>query len=202
MVHPNQPLICVKTSGGLADFHDLGVLTGYTGSEACAINNKGEVVGNLYSSNKNYPIAPFLRSASGEMQDLNALLPANTPWTLRSAEDINENGQIVGMCQDVSGNEVPYFMSLTPDFAFDYQKLLGEFYTLVGTGGTRVWFGPGTRPIPTDPRVLWEQISTEQQDVLIGIAVQTMTLISQARSREVLEQNAIELISHALQNMK
>lgn len=74
---------------------DLGTLKGkkYTDSGANDINNAGQVVG--YSEIANDIYRAFLYQG-GTMQNLNSLLPANSSWTLESANAINDFGQIVG----------------------------------------------------------------------------------------------------------
>lgn len=74
---------------------DLGVLAGGDRSAARAINNNGDVVGDgnvALGADAEYP---FLYS-NGVMQNLNALLPANSGWVLLNARDINDYGEIVG----------------------------------------------------------------------------------------------------------
>lgn len=70
---------------------DLGTLSGDICSGmsfGIGINDAGQVVGNSDGR-------AFLYS-DGVMTDLNGKLPAESGWTLTSAADINENGQIVG----------------------------------------------------------------------------------------------------------
>ena len=73
---------------------DLGLLTGSIYTDAYSINNKGQVVGAAgYSSG---PGHAFVWSQTTGMQDLADLIPANSGWTLQSANAINESGQITG----------------------------------------------------------------------------------------------------------
>jgi probable HAF family extracellular repeat protein len=74
--------------------HNLGSLGGYA-SEARAINNSGTVVGWSYLAD-NYTTHAFAWTASGGLQDLNNLIPANSGWVLMYANGINASGQIVG----------------------------------------------------------------------------------------------------------
>ncbi len=73
---------------------DLGVLKGGTYSVAFAINDSGVVVGYANTST-NAPHAIVWTSSEG-MQDLNALIPADSGWTLINANAINNVGQITG----------------------------------------------------------------------------------------------------------
>ncbi len=80
-----------KTRGSV---QDLGVLPGTTFSNAYGMNNLGQVVGAAgYISS--YAHA-FVWSQAGVMQDLNALIPANSGWLLLYAFAINDKGQITG----------------------------------------------------------------------------------------------------------
>lgn len=67
--------------------HDLGGIGG-TASVAYGMNNRGEVVGESGGR-------AFLHS-DGTMIDLNSLLPSNSGWFLREAQDITDGGVIVG----------------------------------------------------------------------------------------------------------
>jgi probable HAF family extracellular repeat protein len=57
-----------------------------------AINNRTQIVGS--SGVKKYLRHAFVWQ-NGKMQDLNRLIPADVPWHLKEAYDINNNGQIV-----------------------------------------------------------------------------------------------------------
>lgn len=195
---PEPSAYVCKTSSGTADFIDLGILPGYESSQATAINNHGDIVGNCYSNNRPWT-TPFLKLASGEMQDLNSLVVDNNQCYLNSAADINDEGWITGRCKN-GNSEAGYLLKPIPEIAFEYQRLLGKLYSLAH-GTSAVWFGPGTRPIPTDPRRLWEQLSTEQQDILIGISIGTLELFSRVRSREELERKVISQIQKAIENL-
>jgi hypothetical protein len=70
---------------------DLGTLPSASNSGAFAINDWGEAVGHVNGSP-----APLL-FANGNVQDLNALIPANPGWQLLAANAINASGQITGI---------------------------------------------------------------------------------------------------------
>lgn len=61
-------------------------------ASASAINNLGQIVGTEYVSSVRIP---FLIE-NGVMMNINSLLPANSGWLLRNANDINDRGEIVG----------------------------------------------------------------------------------------------------------
>jgi probable HAF family extracellular repeat protein len=74
---------------------DLGILAGGSWSGAFAVNVLRTVVGNGNCASSGSHA--FVRSARKGMQDLNALIPANSGWELQSAVAINVAGQIVGV---------------------------------------------------------------------------------------------------------
>ena len=74
---------------------DLGTLPGDTYSSAAHINAAGQVVGWSVPADFN-TYRGFLWS-NGVMQDLNALIPANSGWQISFASGINDFGQIVGV---------------------------------------------------------------------------------------------------------
>jgi probable HAF family extracellular repeat protein len=83
---------------------DLGTLTTLGGpdtpSTALGINVSGEVVGyagDLNGTTRAWVWVPSQRNGtSGQIADLNGLIPANSGWVLTSANGINDAGQIVG----------------------------------------------------------------------------------------------------------
>jgi probable HAF family extracellular repeat protein len=84
-------------SGGNPQFVDLGTLPGFVGSEATAINDKGDVVGHSFTGwGSGQQIHAFICRAGGQMQDLNALIPTGSGWELTWASAINNKGQIAG----------------------------------------------------------------------------------------------------------
>jgi probable HAF family extracellular repeat protein len=74
---------------------DLGVPFGGMGSVAHAINGRSEVVGQ-YHTLTGEGRAVLWRPRTGEVLDLNSLLPASSGWLLGAATAINDLGQIVG----------------------------------------------------------------------------------------------------------
>ncbi len=70
---------------------------GFVGSDGSAINNKGDVVGTAWTHKDNWggDQTAFIYTGSVST-DLNTLIPAGTGWNLQYANDINDNGQIVG----------------------------------------------------------------------------------------------------------
>jgi len=70
-------------------------------SIARAINDRGQIVGEAMCIASGAPKAAFLWE-DGVMHNLNDLIPEGTGLDLRSARDINEDGQIVGYAIDES----------------------------------------------------------------------------------------------------
>jgi probable HAF family extracellular repeat protein len=94
---------------GAGTMYDLGTLAAIGGpdtpSEALGLNSSGEVVG--FAGDVNDPLSTTSHawvwvptqpnSASGQMTDLNSLIPAGSGWVLNRATGINDAGQIVGV---------------------------------------------------------------------------------------------------------
>ena len=80
-------------------------------SETTALNNHGQVVGNVLSD-QGYTLHGFLYQ-NGKTIDLNTLIDPASGWTIRSALDINDRGQIL---VDACKNGLPCTsMLLAPD---------------------------------------------------------------------------------------
>jgi len=84
---------------------DLGLLPGDFDGAGLGMNNLGEVVGPSFSSpgpTSGNPRAFLYRD--GKMQDLNALVPPDSPLYLRIAYGINDAGQIAGFGVNSNGD--------------------------------------------------------------------------------------------------
>jgi probable HAF family extracellular repeat protein len=104
---------------------DLGVLPGSALSDySCAldVNSAGQIVGYSYRADPTSPVFPSLFGNpykhafvfdGSTMIDLNDLIDASLGITLTSANGINDLGQIVGECYDVSTDSTRAFL-LTP----------------------------------------------------------------------------------------
>jgi probable HAF family extracellular repeat protein len=91
---------------------DLGVLLPTdVFSQAQAINDKGQVVGN--SCDASFNCRPFVWQY-GAMTDLNTLIPPDSPLQLIFAAAINAEGQITGVALDKNTGETPAFVA-TPE---------------------------------------------------------------------------------------
>jgi probable HAF family extracellular repeat protein len=103
-------------SAGSPQFVDLGPLPGFVGSEAMAINKDGDIVGHSFSDwGSGQQIHAFICPASSQMQDLNALIPANSGWELTWASAINDKGQIAGT-GTYNGRRQAYLLTPTSRF--------------------------------------------------------------------------------------
>lgn len=80
-------------TGSITASTDLGTLGGGS-SYAYAINTAGQTVG--YSRTAANVTHAFFVDITGDMIDLNALLPQDSGWTLQYATGINDNSQISG----------------------------------------------------------------------------------------------------------
>src|SRR5262249_57766652 len=74
---------------------------------AQAINNAGVIVGDALTVSGNYHAVVW---EAGVMYDLNSLLPPGTGVELFWANDINDNGRIVGL-GSFNGNWAPFLLS-------------------------------------------------------------------------------------------
>ncbi|HZT42188.1 MAG TPA: hypothetical protein VFA07_08360 [Chthonomonadaceae bacterium] len=92
----NEPSAFVWTNGTLTDIGTLGI-----SSTAHALNSFAQVVGESATSTNGTHAFLYL---NGGIIDLNTLLPANSGWTLVSAYDINDGGQIVGVGNGPNGS--------------------------------------------------------------------------------------------------
>ena len=112
--HPIPPYFLSVSRACLWDdgtIIDLGVLPGYVKSSASGINDSGQVIGHLSTSLSGGSTAAFLWEV-GVMTDLNSLIPLGSDWTLKSASDINNAGQIV--CWGEAPNGQHHGCLLTP----------------------------------------------------------------------------------------
>ena len=89
---------------------DLGTLGGVS-SEANAINNEGQVVGDFEVKYQDYA---FLFE-DGAMVDLNSLISASSGWDLAVATDINDQGDIVGYGENSAGNTDGFLLIPVPE---------------------------------------------------------------------------------------
>jgi len=107
---PFHPFLWTAATG----MRDLGVLSGDFDGAGLGMNNKGEIVGASISSpgpSTGNPRAFLWRN--GTMQDLNALIPQDSPLYLLTAFAINDSGQIAGFGVQQSTGDVHGFL-LTP----------------------------------------------------------------------------------------
>jgi probable HAF family extracellular repeat protein len=101
--------------------YNLGTLGGkYVGSEASGLNASGVVVGNSnygYGVGNGYSLAwvwtpTSPNGTSGQMTDLNSLVPAGSGWVLNAATAVNDAGQIVGFGA-INGAEHAFLLTPT-----------------------------------------------------------------------------------------
>ena len=76
------------------EIQDLGLLSRGTYSIAFAVNDSGTVVG--YANTFTNAAHAIIWTAAGGMEDLNALIAADSGWVLINANAINSSGQITG----------------------------------------------------------------------------------------------------------
>lgn len=83
---------------------DLGTLPGDVFSVAWAISERGQILGQSCDANGN--CRGFLRQ-NGVMTDVNTLIPAESPFVIIDANDINTAGEITGQAFDPLTGEMP-----------------------------------------------------------------------------------------------
>ncbi len=101
-------------------------------TEAIAVNNLAQVIGSYSDGTFGYP---FLWDSVDGMRDLNTLLEPVTGdgWTLLHANDINNQGQIVG---EGFHNGVVRAYLLTPGAGARHDGARGDGWTRVGRDAT------------------------------------------------------------------
>ena len=89
----------VWSDGTIRSLGTLPSLPAAVHSEAKGINAEGWVVGYVgqYYGNTTLGTAAAVAWVGGQAHDLNSVLPADSGWTLLSAEDINARGDITGI---------------------------------------------------------------------------------------------------------
>jgi probable HAF family extracellular repeat protein len=92
---------------------DLGTLSGDSVSVAFGINDNGQVVGESCAQRGN--CRAFLWQ-NGTMTDLNLFLPPGSTVRLLLANDINDQGQIVGQAADKNTGNFPAFLAMPTSF--------------------------------------------------------------------------------------
>ena len=88
---------------------DLGTLAGFPFSFGSAINARGQVVGEVASSDFT-EFRGFLWQAGGPMIDLNSLIPPGSDLQVVFPETINDRGEIVGRALLPDGSEHAFLM--------------------------------------------------------------------------------------------
>ena len=163
----------LETGGRMYDLGTLGGL--YLESEASGINASGVVVGdsnNDYGVGNGYSLAWIWtptspNGTSGQMTDLNSLIPAGSGWVLNQARAVNDAGQIAGW-GTINGHEHAFLLTPTtttahgPHPAVDQRGPAGDYRrphprpTRCRSGDPlRLARGPAAEvpigPAPTDP---------------------------------------------------
>jgi len=164
---------------------------GFIGSEASAINNKGDVVGGCWTQLNDWKAFIFTKGAS---TDLNTLISGSSGWTLQSANDINDNGQIVGSGL-LNGQPRPFL--LTPISLLNpLTKLIALVGTIIGfqtIDGSGIIFVGGI-PIPVGPWGPRVGDYVQKSDIIISLAVEQMaTHIGNIQGQTAVRRAALEV---------
>jgi probable HAF family extracellular repeat protein len=161
----------LETGGGM---YSLGTLGGiYVESEASSINASGVVVGD---SNNGYgaslawvwvPTSP--NGTSGQMSDLNGLIPAGSGWVLEAATAVNNAGQIAGFGK-INGVEHAFLLtptitaasvSATPGLAAEPPIAIAPMPEVQKIRNEPGWISTQVRSAPAVQRVRPGQLATE-----------------------------------------
>jgi len=94
-------------SGGM---QNLGTLAGYANSIAYGINNHGSIVGQSFNGPNGASHAFIYQN--GMMTDLNSLVVGHSALTLVYANDVNDDGVIVGGALNAKTGEAPAFVAI------------------------------------------------------------------------------------------
>ena len=93
--------------------NDIGVLP--IGPATLRINDAGIAVGYGVAqiAGIGFAYSPYVIQ-DGEFRNVNSLLPVSSGWTLNTASDINDSGQIVGLGIDPGGHSAAYLLTPIP----------------------------------------------------------------------------------------
>ncbi len=105
--------------GGNGNNNDLGVLAGGDYSAAYSINNHGKIVGVAKDSSGTRYATLFDSTGGGTNINLNTLVDPAFHLDLRSAQDINDDGWIVGYGVNSEGYERAFLLIPRPDLDED-----------------------------------------------------------------------------------
>jgi probable HAF family extracellular repeat protein len=170
---------------------------GFTGSHGFAINNKGDVVGTCWTPDTFDGDQTAYIFTSGASTDLNTLIPSNSGWRLQFANDINDNGQIVG--RGLLNAQIRGFL-LTPISSINLGGLLAKVIEVVGQiigfqtidGSGIIIVGGIPHPVgPWGPRV---GDYAQKSDIIISLALEEMaTHIGNVEGQVALRRAALEV---------
>jgi hypothetical protein len=218
-VDDSQPYLtafALRADAATLDDEDLGALPGHKFSQANDINNRGDIVGmsapkSSYGDSDARHGYAFVRLRNGSMQDLNDLIPPDSGWKLISALRINNNGQILcwgtgPTALQTGGGTADGYMTgaaclLSPETTIPapfHDNFISDRYGLVGGTGW-VFQGPGGRPVPINPNELWDRLTPEKRDIVLGLLMSEIAgRVSDADARTELENAARTMAKQAM----
>ncbi len=213
---PYLTAFALRADAATLDDEDLGALPGHKFSQANDINNHGDIVGmsvpkSSYGDSDARDGSAFVRLRNGSMQDLNDLIPPDSGWKLISALRINSNGQI--LCWgtgptplQTGGGLADGYMKgagclLSPETTIPapfHDNFISDRFGLVGGTGW-VFQVPGGRPVPINPNELWDRLTPEKRDIVLGLAMSELAgRVSDADARAKLENAARTVAKQAM----
>ncbi|HEY1603511.1 MAG TPA: DUF3466 family protein [Pirellulales bacterium] len=133
----NQPGAFLYSGGAMHYLGSLGVFPDPMlplPSEALAINNSGEIVGDAFvisDVGMHDEVIHAFVYAGGTMTDLNTLIDPNSGWVLEKATALNDLGQIVGYGMLANGQTHAFLLTPVPEPATLILAVLGVSITCV-----------------------------------------------------------------------
>ena len=176
---------------------ELPLPAGFTGGHGEGINNHGEVVGSCWNQATYNGIQSAFIYSQGASTDLNTLI-SDPSWHLEFAEEINDEGQIVGYGTH-NGQRTAFIMSSR--FRQSVPDLVGTLFGAAAEDGSG-WLFVGGHPIPVDPWGPWVGMNVAKRDALIGLAIDEIAMYINDRGvREKVRTGLLEGVRTSLETL-
>ncbi|MFT7484480.1 MAG: putative HAF family extracellular repeat protein [Candidatus Paceibacteria bacterium] len=144
---------------GEAGATDLGVLPGHALAYLLDVNEEGSAVGySLYEAGPVYTRAVYTDGVT--LTNVNSMLPAGTNAILLDAQQINENGDIVGAAE-INGESRAYMLKKNPvdgNYCFTNPNSTGQAAAMSVNGSTSISannFQLIAQPVPSTTRLFF-----------------------------------------------
>lgn len=168
----------------------------FIGSHGSAINNNGDVVGTCWTSTSFDVDQNAYIFSGGVPTDLNNLIASNSGWKLQFANDINDNGVIVGTGR-FNGQQRGFLLAPVPNLKPILGKLLEAVGTIVGfqpIDGSGIIIVGGI-PIPVGPWGPRVGDYAAKSDILISLALEELaTHLGNVDGQIAIRRAALEVV--------